>query len=133
NERVGGAVYVDAGPNAAIADAQLQLLDQLAGQAAIALENAQIFQKGDQDRGQILRLKDNITKLYNVGQSLASTLILEDLLLLIVDHVVEISRAQRGFIMLLEGGRGEGEAKRLSFKVGRDARKRSLNEESFKV
>ncbi len=132
NERVGGAVYVDASPGAAIADAQLQLLDQLAGQAAIALENAQIFQKGDQDRGQILRLKDNITKLYNVGQSLASTLILEDLLLLIVDHVVEISRAQRGFIMLLEGG-GEGEAKRLSFKVGRDARKRSLNEEHFKV
>lgn len=133
NERVGGAVYVDASPGAAIADAQLQLLDQLAGQAAIALENAQIFQKGDQDRGQILRLKDNITKLYNVGQSLASTLILEDLLVLIVDHVVEISRAQRGFIMLLEGGGGEAEAKRLSFKVGRDARKRSLNEEHFKV
>ncbi len=131
NERVGGAVYVDAGAAASIGDGQLQLLDQLAGQAGIALENAQIFQKGEQDKSQILRLKDNITKLYGVGQSIASTLILEDLLVLIVDHVVEISRAQRGFIMLLEGPKG-GE-KKLSFKVGRDARKRSLAEEHFKV
>src|SRR5690606_11002753 len=33
NERVGGAVYVDASPQASIAEGQLQLLDQLAGQA----------------------------------------------------------------------------------------------------
>lgn len=128
-ERVGGAIFVDTPPaGKQFGDKDLQVLFQLADQAAIALENAYIFHRGEQDKGQILRLKDNITKLYDVGQSIASTLILDDLLVIIVDHVVQISRAQRGFIMLLEGSE---EQKSLEFKVGRDARKRTLNRDHF--
>lgn len=107
-------MFVDAAGSSAVGDSQLQVLGQLAGQAAIALENAHLFERGKQDQGEVGKLKGNIQKLYDVGQSIASTLILDDLLVLIVDHVVEISKAQRGFIMLLEGEESDGdEASRL--------------------
>jgi serine phosphatase RsbU (regulator of sigma subunit) len=128
-ERVGGVIYVDSkGLQQAIGEQQMRILYQLAEQAAIALENAQIFQKSERERAQVSRLKENIAKLYEVGRSISSTLILDDLLVTIVDNVVSIAQAQRGFVMLLEEKDGQRE---LVFKVGRDARKHPLNEEHF--
>ena len=70
-------MFVDApsGGQFKLDEKQMQVLLQLADHAAIALENAYIFFRGEQDKSQILRLKDNITKLYDVGQSIASTLV----------------------------------------------------------
>lgn len=128
-DRVGGVVYVDStGLAQALGEQQMRVLAQLAQQAAVALENAQIFQKSERERAQVSRLKENIAKLYEVGRSISSTLILDDLLVTIVDNVVSIAQAQRGFVMLLEEKEGQRE---LVFKVGRDARKRALNEEHF--
>jgi serine phosphatase RsbU (regulator of sigma subunit) len=128
-ERVGGVIYVDStGVQNALGDVQMKVLHQLAEQAAIALENAQIFQKSERERAQVSRLKENIAKLYEVGRSISSTLILDDLLVTIVDNVVSIAQAQRGFVMLLEEKEGQRE---LVFKVGRDARKKPLSEEHF--
>ncbi|RMG08839.1 MAG: GAF domain-containing protein [Planctomycetota bacterium] len=127
-ERVGGVIYVDS-PQGPLGEPQRKILRTLADHAAIALENAHIYHKSEQDRSQILRLKNNITKLYDVGRSISSTLILDELLSSVCEHVVQISRAQRGFIMLLEG---EGDERRLAFKVGRDARGRTLTEEHYR-
>ena len=125
-ERVGGVIYVDStGLQHALGDAQRKVLDQLAQQAAIAIENSQIFQKSERERAQVSRLKENIARLYEVGRSISSTLILEDLLVRIVDNVVSIAQAQRGFVMLLEEGG------KLAFKVGRDAHRGALTEELF--
>src|SRR5581483_10155297 len=111
-----------------LGEKDMRVLEQLAQQAAVALENAQIIQKSERERAQVSRLKENIAKLYEVGRSISSTLILDDLLVTIVDNVVSIAQAQRGFIMLLEEKEGQRE---LIFKVGRDARKRPLSEEHF--
>ena len=139
-ERVGGALYVDCGPGRPLGS-PAELLQPLADHAAIALENAFLFQKSDHDVQQIRRLKDNIAKLYEVGQSLNSTLILDELLIRVVDHVVEISRAQRGFVMLREegeaapagprGASAEAAERKLVYKVGRDARQRTIASEQF--
>jgi phosphoserine phosphatase RsbU/P len=142
-ERVGGAIYADCTmPSRALGQPHLELLAQIAEHAAIGLENAQIFHQAasaqqqaasaqserETERRHGLKLQDNIGKLLAVGQALASTLVLEDLLVKVVDSVVDISRAQRGFVMLVEG---QGEAKRLVYKVGRDARQRTLPESQF--
>lgn len=128
-QRTVGALYVDCTlPSRALGAPHLELLQQIAAHAAIGLENAGMFGKAEQETQQVLRLKDNIGKLFAVGQSLNSTLILEDLLVSVVDHVVDISRAQRGFVMLLEGADAN---RRLVYKVGRDARKRPIPEPQF--
>lgn len=129
-ERVGGAIYADwpAGaatpPDAAARDGLALLLEH----AGVALENAQLLTQTEVARQQVLRLKDNIKRLYEVGRSINSTLILQELLVHVVDHVVEISRAQRGCVMLLEG---PPEDRRLVFRVGRDARRRDVPENLF--
>ncbi len=129
-DRVGGVIYVDStGLAQALGEPQIKVLDQLAQQAAVALENAQIFQKSERERAQVSRLKENIAKLYEVGRSISSTLILDDLLVTIVDNVVSIAQAQRGFVMLIDA-KADGQ-RELVFKVGRDARKRPLNEQHF--
>ncbi|MEZ0230631.1 MAG: SpoIIE family protein phosphatase [Planctomycetota bacterium] len=129
-DRVGGVIYVDStGLAQALGEPQMKLLNQLAQQAAVALENAQIFQKSERERAQVSRLKENIAKLYEVGRSISSTLILDDLLVTIVDNVVSIAQAQRGFVMLIDTK--EDGSRELVFKVGRDARKRPLNEQHF--
>ncbi|MCW8137792.1 MAG: SpoIIE family protein phosphatase [Planctomycetota bacterium] len=133
-ERVVGALYADCSlPSRPLGAPHLEALVQLAEHAGVALDNAQIVTRAAQEQQhraqgdqQVLRLKDNIAKLYEVGQSLNSTLILEELLVKVVDHVVEISRAQRGFVMLLEGAQ-----RNLVYKVGRDARHRTIPESQF--
>ena len=129
-ERVAGAIYVDSASRR-LGQPELERLDAVAAHLSVSLETAQILARSEAGRAQILRLKDNLTRLYDVGRSLSSTLILQDLLVLVVDHVVEISRAQRGYIMLLERN-GQPEAQ-LAFKVGRDARRRTLPPEHFTV
>jgi serine phosphatase RsbU (regulator of sigma subunit) len=127
--RVAGVIYVDStGVQRAMGEREMKLLNTLADQAAVALENAQIFQKSERERAQVSRLKENIAKLYEVGRSISSTLILEDLLVTIVDNVVSIAQAQRGFVMLLEETDGNRE---LVFKAGRDAERRTLTQEQF--
>ena len=124
-KRTAGAVFLEIPPASASAPEQMLTLATHVGDAgSTALENAQLLalsSSGDKD--QILRLKDNITKLYDVGQSISSTLILDELLVLICDHVVNISRAQRGFIMLV------GEQEKF---LGRNARKRDIPRDEFR-
>ena len=127
--QVGGIIYVDSHSDTkTLSDKEMGLLEGLATQAAVAIENAQIFDKAEQDRIQVLRLKNNIAKLYEVGQSISRTLDLDELQMLVMDHVVAISNAQRGFVMLLEG---VGEKRKLVFKLGRDSRQKTLPEEAF--
>jgi sigma-B regulation protein RsbU (phosphoserine phosphatase) len=136
NDRVTGALYADCTlPSRALGAPHAEALVQIGDHAGLALETSQLFARAQQEHAQrsqgdqqVLRLKDNIAKLYEVGQSLSSTLILEELLVKVVDHVVEISRGQRGFVMLLEGAAPN---RSLVYKVGRDARQRTISESQF--
>ncbi|MBL4845819.1 MAG: SpoIIE family protein phosphatase [Planctomycetes bacterium] len=122
-ERTGGAVLVEL--NTTTDESKLRTLQQLADQAAISLENAYIFQRGREGNTQILRLKDNISKLYDVGQSISTTMVLDDLLETIIDNVIDVSRAQRGFIMLVDEDQEESNF------LGRHSRKRFIKRERF--
>jgi sigma-B regulation protein RsbU (phosphoserine phosphatase) len=61
---------------------------------------------------QIQKLKENMHRLLDVGRAIGTTLVLDDLLAIALEKVLEVTRADRGFIMLLEGGKPV-------FKIGR--------------
>ena len=118
--KLAGVIYVDAlGLANALGEPELRLLTALAEVAGVAFENAKIFENTESERALTLRLKENVAKLYEVGKSLASTLVLDDLLVAVVDHVVSVAQGERGFVMLLE--HDQDGTKQVVFKVGRDA------------
>ena len=49
-----------------------------------------------------VKLQQNFERLLDVGRTISSTLVLDDLLELVIEKVLEVTRADRGFLMLIE-------------------------------
>jgi len=82
----------------AYSDQDLEILCQVAGQLAAAIENARLF-------GELERRLDEVQALFNVGQSLVTTLKLDKVLGLIVDAALEtIPVAHKAVIHFLDEG-----------------------------
>lgn len=62
-----------------------------------------------------------------ISKAINSTLVLQDVLNLVMDAVIQITQAQNGFLMLFNHEND------LEFKVARNMRKESLNEDEFKI
>ncbi|RMH69171.1 MAG: GAF domain-containing protein [Gemmatimonadetes bacterium] len=126
-DRLIGALYVD---NQIIEDdfmlQTLEFFQSLADQAAVAIENARLYERVATDRRNTERLNNEITKLYEIGKALTSVLDLDDLLELLIDKMLEITGAQRGFLMLLENGE-------LTFKTARDEWGNRLEAGEFRI
>lgn len=76
-------------------DGDLKLLSVLAGLAAIAEDNALLIE----------RLKDKASRLkvlFDIGQAMNSTLKLQELLDLIIDRAIDVTKASSGSIMLID-------------------------------
>jgi serine phosphatase RsbU (regulator of sigma subunit) len=81
------------------------------------------------------KLQQNFERLLDVGRTISSTLVLDDLLELVIEKVLEVTRADRGFVMMIE----DEENPVPKFKIGltwnkKDGplrRKRKLNETMF--
>jgi GAF domain-containing protein len=74
----------------------LPVLQSLADQVAIAIQNAFLYNREKTRR----RLAET---LYQVGRSISSTLELTDVLTLTLDHLIEIVRYDRAAVMLQSG------------------------------
>lgn len=82
------------------------------------------------------KLQQNFERLLDVGRTISSTLVLDDLLELVIEKVLEVTRADRGFLMLIEDEEKNPEPQ---FKIGLtwnkkdgDARKkRKLDQTQF--
>ncbi|MDC3379375.1 SpoIIE family protein phosphatase, partial [Planctomycetota bacterium] len=137
--QVGGVLYVDC--SAALKtfrDDDLSILIAVAEFAATAIQNAVTMEKaqaGDPDAiAKVGKLEANFARLLEVGRAISGTLVLEDLLELVMEKALEVTRADRGFLMLLEEGKADPQ-----FKIGLtwnkkdgDARKiRKLTEVQF--
>ena len=72
--------------------------------------------------------RDQLTALYGVSQVINSTLDLEELLNLAIDLIIEVTRAERGFLMLVDQDRGG-----LAFKVARNMDRESIAGPSFEI
>ena len=71
------------------------LVTALANQAGVAIENARLYRE-------TVRRAKNLTALYAVGQEIASTLDLSEIMQTIVDNVVKVVHAERSLILLID-------------------------------
>lgn len=69
-----------------------------------------------------------LTTLYGISHTLNSTLDLEELLNIVMDRIVDILRAERGFLMLTDD-----RTQQLDFKVARNMSRETIAESSFQV
>ncbi|MBI2864763.1 MAG: GAF domain-containing protein [Chloroflexi bacterium] len=69
-----------------------------------------------------------LVSLYEISQTLNSTLHLEQLLNTVMDRIIEVLKAERGFLMLLDDETGQ-----LDFKVARNMSRETISESSFQV
>ena len=76
---------------------------------------------------QLKKEQENFTKLSNVGQAIGKALNFDELLCLMLDQVIEVTKAERGFLMLLQ------ENRELDFQIARDDNKNYLSAEEFVI
>jgi adenylate cyclase len=74
------------------------------------------------------RRHDQLMALYDVSQVVNSTLDLEELLNLVMDLIIEVTRAERGFLMLMDEGTGD-----LAFKVARNMDRETITGPAFEI
>jgi len=70
--------------------------------------------------------RDEIGTLYAIARVLNSTLNLDEVLQMVMDRVIEVVRAERGFLMLVNQ-----ETSRLEFKIARNQQARTLEKGEF--
>ncbi len=68
--------------------------------------------------------KQRLAALYEVSRALGSSLDLDEVLNEVMDAIIQLTRAERGFLMLFEGGK-------LQVKAARNVAKETLSEEDF--
>ena len=75
-----------------------------------------------------LKEQENLTALYNVSQIVNSTLDLSEVLNLTMDLIIQVTGAERGFLMLMDDGSGE-----LTFHVARNMDRETIAGSSFEI
>tara|TARA_R110002072_G_scaffold4124_2_gene29165 strand:+ start:602 stop:2542 length:1941 start_codon:yes stop_codon:yes gene_type:complete len=138
--QVGGIAYLDAravmhcfGPE------ELHCAQITAEMAVTALEGPPAGAGGNGTGGGGAdndKLQQNFERLLDVGRTISSTLVLDELLELVIEKVLEVTRADRGFLMLIEA---DDEEQEPQFKIGltwnkKDGdkrRKRKLDQSQF--
>ena len=133
---VGGILYLDTRAlKHTFEPADVDLVTAVAAHGVTALllqrELFTLRSRSGQDAG---KLAENFERLLDVGRAISSTLVLDDLLELVIEKVLEITRADRGFLMLIEEGKPDPVFKiglNWNKKDGPARRKRKLSEEQF--
>jgi adenylate cyclase len=100
----------------------IQQLRQLVPQLDVSLKDL-----GHELTAQLREL-ENLTALYNVSQIVNSTLDLSEVLNLTMDLIIQVTGAERGFLMLMDSSRGE-----LSFRVARNMDRETIAGSSFEI
>lgn len=75
---------------------------------------------------QLRHEKEDLKRLIRIGSALSSELHLDKLLELVIDDVIEITNAERGFLMLADDDQ-------LQFRIARNSQKGRLSEDNFKI
>jgi len=99
-----GAIAVLRSEAGAFSAQQVELLEVFAEKAAIALENARIFQELDARTEQLTRSVGELRALGEIGRAVSSTLDLDAVLASIVAHAVKLSSADGGTIYEFDEG-----------------------------
>jgi len=100
----------------------VQELEELLAQMGQALERLQGDLSGQRNE------HEQLVALYKVSRAVNSTLDLEELLNLVMDTIISLTGAERGFLMLIDEETGE-----LNFKVARNMDRETIEGSSFEI
>jgi PAS domain S-box-containing protein len=92
------------------------------------LEIQRILPKFQRAVDTLAREREALRALYEIGQAVNSTLDLDQVLNQVMDHIIELTGAERGFLMLRED-----EAGKLEFRVARNVERETIDSSSFEV
>jgi len=133
--QVGGIIYLDARCLIRTFDPKsLELLQLVASTAVTAMETQRALERAGKVDPNASKVQENFARLLDVGRTISSTLVLDELLELVIEKVLEVTRADRGFLMLLEEGNPEPAFKiglTWNKKDGPSRRKRKLDQTQF--
>jgi PAS domain S-box-containing protein len=114
------------------------LQDLLAFASSAATIAQQLEARLPQFNQELARLQDDLTArtkeheqlsaLYEVTRLINSTLDLEEVLKRVMDTIIELTGAERGFLMLIDDETGE-----LEFKVAREMDRKTIDDSSFQI
>ncbi|HEX8732563.1 MAG TPA: GAF domain-containing protein [Ktedonobacterales bacterium] len=100
-EQLEGVINVQMNEPRAFSDEDVAFLEVMAGLLAMSIENTRLYEATDQE----LRRKVNeLATLHNVSALVASSLVLDNVLRIIVEKAVLLSGAQRSALFALEPG-----------------------------
>jgi len=83
-------------------DRQIALVQMFANQAVIAIENARLFSELQERTQELARSVDELRALGEVGQTVSSSLDLQEVLTTIISHAVRLSGADAGTVYELD-------------------------------
>ncbi len=121
-EQVGGVIYVENRQRPrAFDNNDVMVIQSFGHQASIAITNAR-------QREEILAKNRNLRTLNKLGKAISSTLELEPLLELIVGKMIDVSGANRTYLMLVNRDTGK-----LEFRLGANQDNEPLKADDFEV
>ncbi len=133
--QVGGIIYLDARSLIKAFDSSnLEALVAVAAMGVSAIENGEVMDRARRLDPNASKVQQNFERLLDVGRTISSTLVVEDLLDLVIEKVLEVTRADRGFMMLIEEGNPEPVFKiglTWNKKDGNARRKKKLDRTQF--
>ena len=119
-DQVVGVVYVDRQTiNDEFHEADLDLVLSLASLASNAIENANMHGEW-QDKGRKLEMLNDLSR------TISTTLVMEEVLDLVVQMTLEVTRAERGFLLLWESDH-------LTCKSGMDKNRQRLSDQTISM
>src|SRR5574341_2644040 len=83
--------------------------------------------KKDQEEEKSKLQSSDLKALLDISQAVNSTLVLDEILQIVMKRAIELLKAERGFLMLLD------EERKLQFKTAHNLAKESLTQEDFKI
>ena len=114
--QVGGIAYLDARAiQHTFGQAEVECAKVVAQVAVQVLEGPPAGAPAPADTAGADKLQQNFERLLDVGRTISSTLVLDDLLELVIEKVLEVTRADRGFLMLIEDA---DKSQEPQFKIG---------------
>lgn len=100
NQVIGIAELIDGGEAHAYALEEIRLAESLAAQAAVAIENARLYEQAQQEIAERARAEEALQRLHNVSREINATLHLERILHLVLEEATNLSQASHGAILL---------------------------------
>jgi signal transduction histidine kinase len=135
-----GVIYLDSrSSKQTFGEKDVDLISAIAKQAAISIENARLYEKVEKDREEMENLyqrvqqdRRDLSQLFEIGKAISSVLDLDKLLTLIVDAVIDITEAERGFLMLKKEDPINSD-RSLEFRIARNQKKQTLDRSEFTI